>query len=67
MSAYETKTFRRKLVNAYSNKAQLAKMLYISEDTDVVLIRDIDKAMLVNSELVPQNRQRAPEVFRFIP
>ena len=59
MSAYETKTFRRKLVNAYSNKAQLAKMLYISEDTDVVLIRDIDKAMLVNSELVPQKQTKS--------
>ena len=59
MSAYETKTFRRKLVNAYSNKAPLAKMLYISEDTDVVLIRDIDKAMLVNSELVPQKQTKS--------
>lgn len=59
MSAYETKTFRRKLINAYSNKAPLAKMLYISEDTDVVLIRDIDKAMLVNSELVPQKQTKS--------
>ena len=59
MSAYETKTFRRKLVNAYSNKAPLAKMLYISEDTDVVLIRDIDKAMLVNSELVLQKQTKS--------
>lgn len=53
MSVYETKVNRKRLINAYSNKAELVRALYIAEDKDIVLVRDEDKAMLFNTELVP--------------
>lgn len=59
MSAYETKTFRKKLVNAYSGKSPLTSALYIPQDRDVVLIRDYDKAMIINTELIPQKQTKS--------
>ena len=53
MSAYYTKVNRKKLVNAYSSKSPLVGIVYLAKDEDVMLIRDNDKAMLINSTLVP--------------
>lgn len=53
ISAYETKVNRKKLINAYYGKANLVGVLYIEEDKDIVLVRDYDKAMLVNTALIP--------------
>ena len=36
LKAYETKTNRKKLANAYSGKSKLCGMLYISEDIDII-------------------------------
>jgi len=38
LSAYETKTNRKKLINAFSDKQKLVDILYFTENTDVVLI-----------------------------
>ncbi len=59
MSAYATKTMRKKLINAYSQKAPLAGALYIAEDEDIVLVRDSDKAMLVNTALIPEKQTKS--------
>lgn len=59
MSAYYTKTMRKKLINAYSGKAPLIGAMYASEDRDIVLIRDNDKAMLVNSALIPLKQTKS--------
>ena len=53
LSAYETKTNRRKLLNAYSAKASPVRMLKIEEDTDFILLRNTDKATLLNTDLIP--------------
>ncbi len=53
LSAYETKTNRRKLLNAYSAKASPVRMLKIEEDTDFILLRNTDKATLINTDLIP--------------
>lgn len=52
MSAYATKVNRKRLINAYSDKSPLIGAYFITDDTDMVLIRDTDKAMLFNTELV---------------
>ncbi len=52
IKSYETKVNRKKLVNAYSNKSNLVFIKYIGEDTDIVCMRDSDKAMLVNTEYI---------------
>ena len=37
VSAYETKTNRKKLINAYSDKSPLVAAIYLKEDKDIVL------------------------------
>ncbi|MBQ7242557.1 MAG: topoisomerase IV [Firmicutes bacterium] len=51
LSVYDSS--RKKLIKGYSAKGNLIKILRIQEDTDVVLVRDSDKAMLINTELIP--------------
>ena len=53
MQSYDTKLNRKKLINAYSNKAELTAAMFIPEDKDIMLVRDNDKAMLVNTALIP--------------
>ncbi|MCL2462188.1 MAG: DNA topoisomerase (ATP-hydrolyzing) subunit A, partial [Defluviitaleaceae bacterium] len=52
MSAYETKTNRKKLINAYSDKSPLVFCAYIAQDADFFAMRDKDKAILFNSGLI---------------
>lgn len=52
MSAYATKVNRKKLINAYSDKSPLVGAYFTAEDTDMLLIRDTDKALLFNTELI---------------
>ncbi|MDD6728674.1 MAG: DNA topoisomerase (ATP-hydrolyzing) subunit A [Eubacteriales bacterium] len=49
MSAYATKTNRKKLINAYSSKAPLAQAMYIKEDTEIVLCSSAGRMLLVNT------------------
>jgi len=53
MDKYETKTNRKKLVNAYSDKSKLVFADYVMEDSDYTAIRGTDKAVLFHSALVP--------------
>ena len=53
LNVYATKTNRRKLVSAYSDKSPLTFLCHISEDQDFILMRDTDKATLVSSALLP--------------
>ena len=52
LSAYYTKTNRRKLINAYSDKAPLAAALQISEDCDVLLTSSSGRRLLMNTALI---------------
>ena len=55
LDSYATKTNRRKLVNAYSAKSPVVGMTFSEGDRDIVLLRDTDKALLFNTELIPLN------------
>ena len=52
MSAYATKTNRRKLVGAYSDKSPLAAALLVSEDTEVMLTSSSGRRLLVHTGAV---------------
>jgi len=52
MKAYETKTNRKKLVNAYSDKSPLVAALQIVEDCEVLLTASSGRMLLVNTGLV---------------
>ncbi len=49
MSGYATKTNRKKLIKAYSDKAPLAGVMYIEEDTEIVLTSTAGRHLLVNT------------------
>ncbi|MCD8089348.1 MAG: DNA topoisomerase (ATP-hydrolyzing) subunit A [Clostridiales bacterium] len=51
--AYKTKLNRKKLINAYSDKSRLIGAVHITGDEDIVLIRNDNKACLINSSLIP--------------
>ena len=52
MSAYETKTNRRKLTGAYSDKSPLVAVLAFSADEQVVLYSSDDRAMIISTALL---------------
>jgi DNA gyrase subunit A len=52
MSAYDTKSNRRKLTGAYSDKAHLRTLLPMTEDQDVVLYSTDGRALIVNTALL---------------
>lgn len=49
ISAYATKTNRKKLINAYSSKAELAQAIYIKSDTELVLCSSAGRMLLINT------------------
>ncbi|MDR1914854.1 MAG: topoisomerase IV [Clostridiales bacterium] len=53
MDLYSTKANRKKLVNAYSDKSKLVYASHIRVNTDFIAIRDKDKALLFNTDLLP--------------
>lgn len=53
LSAYATKMNRKKLVNAYSARSPLVQMRKLDMEQDFLLIRNSDKAVLLNTELIP--------------
>ena len=52
ISAYETKTNRKKLINAYCEKYPLAAAMYLPEDTDIVLCAASSRKLLLNTAVV---------------
>lgn len=54
LNTYMTKVNRKKLINAYCNKYALVFIKYITEDEDLVLIRNNDKATLFNTSLLEE-------------
>ena len=58
LSAYQTKNNRKKLIGAYSDKANIAAILYLPKDQDIVLRSSAGRILLCNSALI------APKVTR---
>ncbi len=52
LSNYATKTNRKKLVGAYSDKAPIASIRFIESDCDLVAYSDTDRAIVVYSEKI---------------
>lgn len=53
LSAYVTKTNRKKLINAYSSRSKLIFLTKLEQDRDLFLMRNYDKATLINTALIP--------------
>lgn len=63
LSAYETKTNRKKLVKAYSNKSLLAAARFAAEDCELVLQSSAGRLLCCIQALLPPNRPRIPSVW----
>lgn len=54
MKSYETKINRKKLTNAYSNKQNIVSIKHILQDEELLILRDKDKALYLNTEKIPE-------------
>ena len=52
LSAYQTKTNRKKLLNAYSDKSPLAAVLYLPEDREVMLAASSGRMLLFHTGVI---------------
>ncbi len=52
MSSFETKGNRKKLVNAFSEKSPLVSVMYIDDETDVVISSLSGRRLLFNTDMV---------------
>lgn len=52
MSAYQTKTNRKKLISAYSDKSPLMAALYVKEDCEVLLTASNGRMLLFHTGLI---------------
>ena len=50
---YETKTNRKKLIGAYSEKSPICDIKIIKEDTDIVIITENNRVLYINTSLIP--------------
>lgn len=66
LSSYATKSNRKKLINAYSDKSRLIRIIPVVSDTDIVLYSSDSRALMFNSALLLSKTGRSSEgVFVF--
>jgi len=58
INSYETKTNRKKLSKAFSDKSTLVAVLEISDECDIFVRSDGGRALLVDTELISQKSTR---------
>ena len=61
MAAYETKTNRKKLVGAYSDKSSVVAMYYIPEDGEFLLTNAQGRILLVHSGAIAAKSTRSTQ------
>ena len=61
MSAYETKTNRKKLINAYSDKSPLVEVMPITEDINVAMFSTDGRALVFNTSLLQLKTSRTTQ------
>ena len=58
LSSYETKSARKKLVNAYSDASPLVAAFYEAEPFYILLVNDAGKAIYIHSSQIPEKATR---------
>ncbi len=58
LSSYETKSNRRRLTGAYSSASPIVAAIYEKETTDVLIVSDVGKGILIKSSLIPEKTTR---------
>lgn len=57
-NSYETKTNRKKLINAYCGKFPLVDVKYLTEDADIALYTNLDKVVVFNTSVLQAKTTR---------
>ena len=58
LASYETKTNRKKLINAYCDKSPLVSVLQLSDDIDVACYASDDRVLVFNTSLLQTKTSR---------
>lgn len=59
VTAYETKSNRRKLTGAYSTASPIAAIIYEHEPIDILIENSAGKGILINTSLIPMKTTRS--------
>ena len=59
LSAYETKTNRKKLTGAYSDKSPIADIIYVKEDCEIMLTSSQGRVLLFNTGAIAEKASRS--------
>lgn len=59
LSAYETKTNRKKLTGAYSDKLPIADIVYVKEDCEIMLTSSQGRVLLFNTGAIAEKASRS--------
>ena len=60
-SVWQTKTYRKKLVSAFSDRSPLVGVAHLTEGTDLVLYTDDLRALVFHSSLIPVKPTRSSQ------
>ena len=61
LSAYETKTRRKKLINACSDKSPVAALLRLTEEQEIVCSSGVERALVFHSSLLQPKTSRTTQ------
>ncbi len=61
VKAYETKSNRRKLTGAYSEKSEVVAVFHMKKDDEILLFSSADKVLCVNTEKIPLKTTRSTQ------
>lgn len=59
LSAYETKTNRKKLTGAYGDKSPIADIIYVKEDCEIMLTSSQGRVLLFNTGAIAEKASRS--------
>lgn len=59
LTAYETKQNRKKLINAYSDKAGIVDILYLPDNRDIAFVSSVNRALVVNTAQIPEKSTKS--------
>ena len=61
MAGYETKTNRRRLINAFSDKSQVVRIMLLEEEMDLVCRSSDDRTMVFNTSMLQSKTSRTTQ------
>ena len=61
VKAYETKSNRRKLTSAYSEKSEVVSVFHMLKDDEILLFSSADKVLCVNTDKIPLKTTRSTQ------